>query len=163
MRVLQKSSNPAFLKTVCFWPSDGLSGESCIRVMAYDVREKFSGLATPLGSAKFYLSTLLECQPSRFRVQLLSSSNVVAGFLTLTIWRHERENAANTSTESTPCRSLHHTNSLNVSIYEVCPVSFATTLRKHSTSSAISMKFRGKFVNKPSSLRMLSFKSNHSQ
>lgn len=112
--LLQKSSNPSFLKTVCFWPSDGLNGESCIRVSAYDVREKFSGLATPLGNAKFYLSTLMESHPSRFRVQLLSSSNVVAGFLTLTIWRHERENATATSTESTPCRSLHHNNSFNV-------------------------------------------------
>lgn len=111
--IVEKSSNPSFLKTVCFWPSDGLTSESCIRITAYDVREKFSGLATPLGSAKLYISTLLNCQQSRFRVQLLSCSNTVAGFVTLTIWRHERE-SSNASAESTPCRSLHHSNTLNV-------------------------------------------------
>lgn len=113
--ILQKSSNPTFLKTACFWPSDGLTSESCIRITAYDVREKFSGLATPLGSAKLYISTLLNCQQTRFRVQLLSCTNTVAGFITLTIWRHERE-SSNASAESTPCKSLHHSNSLNVCI-----------------------------------------------
>lgn len=49
--LFQGSSNPNFLTTVSFRASDGLTTETKIRITAYDVRERVSQTATPIGSA----------------------------------------------------------------------------------------------------------------
>lgn len=54
----QRSSNPGFLTTVTFRTSDGLSTETKVRISAYDVRERVSQTATPIGSAIVTLNTI---------------------------------------------------------------------------------------------------------
>lgn len=56
--LFQRSSNPNFLTTVSFRASDGLTTETKIRITAYDVRERVSQTATPIGSAVVTFSTV---------------------------------------------------------------------------------------------------------
>lgn len=56
--VLQRSSNPGFLVTVSFRASDDVMADSRIRITAYDVRERVSQTATPIGSAILVFSTV---------------------------------------------------------------------------------------------------------
>lgn len=56
--LFQQSSNPNFLTTVSFRASDGLTTETKIRITAYDVRERVSQTATPIGSAIVTFSTV---------------------------------------------------------------------------------------------------------
>lgn len=56
--LFQRSSNPNFLTTVSFRASDGLTTETKIRITAYDVRERVSQTATPIGSATVTFSTV---------------------------------------------------------------------------------------------------------
>ncbi|XP_075229404.1 inositol polyphosphate-4-phosphatase type I A isoform X2 [Lycorma delicatula] len=101
--VFERSSNPSFLNTVSFRASDGLTGNSRIRLTAYDVCEPVSQTATPIGSATVTLAALQESE--RIRIPLKSSSGSTVGFLSLTVWSLEREDTNNPSTESTPCRT----------------------------------------------------------
>jgi inositol polyphosphate-4-phosphatase len=98
----QKSSNPGFLNTVTFRASDGLNGETRVRLTAYDVREHVSQTATPIGSSVVTLSAVQETD--RLRIPLLSPAGTTVGFLTLTVWSLEPEDKGG-STESTPCRT----------------------------------------------------------
>lgn len=100
--VFEKSSNPNFLNTVRFRASDGLTSDSRIRFIAYDVCEPVSQTATPIGSCTLVLGALQEAE--RIRIPLKSSSSSTVGFLSLNIWSLEREETNNPSTESTPCR-----------------------------------------------------------
>jgi inositol polyphosphate-4-phosphatase len=99
----QKSSNPGFLNTVTFRASDGLNGETRVRLTAYDVREHVSQTATPIGSSIVTLGAVQETD--RLRIPLLSPAGTTVGFLTLTVWNLEPEDKGG-STESTPCRSV---------------------------------------------------------
>ena len=56
--VVECSSNPIFLTTVSFRGSDGISPETRIRLTAYDVRERVSQTATPVGSAVLTFNAL---------------------------------------------------------------------------------------------------------
>lgn len=58
MAQFQRSSNPNFLTTVSFRASDGLTTETRIRITAFDVRERVSQTATPIGSAVVTFSTV---------------------------------------------------------------------------------------------------------
>jgi inositol polyphosphate-4-phosphatase len=98
----QKSSNPGFLNTVTFRASDGLNGETRVRLTAYDVREHVSQTATPIGSSVVTLGAVQEAD--RLRIPLLSPAGTTVGFLTLTVWNLEPEDKGG-STESTPCRT----------------------------------------------------------
>ncbi|PNF15691.1 hypothetical protein B7P43_G14251, partial [Cryptotermes secundus] len=100
--VVEKSSNPGFLNTVTFRASDGLNGETRVRLTAYDVREHVSQTATPIGSSVVTLGAVLETD--RLRIPLLSPAGTTVGFLTMTVWKLEPEDKGG-STESTPCRS----------------------------------------------------------
>lgn len=99
--VFQRSSNPGFLSTISFRASDGVTGESKIRFTAYDVREKVSHTAIPLGSACVLLSAIQDT--SRLRIPLLSRAQTTIGFLTISAWMLEAEDRGS-STEHTPCR-----------------------------------------------------------
>ncbi|XP_065160190.1 inositol polyphosphate-4-phosphatase type I A-like isoform X2 [Atheta coriaria] len=99
--IIERSSNPGFLCTVCFRSSDGLSGESKIRFTAFDVKERVSHTAIPLGSAIVLLSAIQDS--TRLRIPLMSSSQNTVGFLTISAWSLEAEDRGS-STEHTPCR-----------------------------------------------------------
>lgn len=100
--VVERSSNPNFLTTVSFRASDGLTTETKIRITAYDVREKVSQTATPIGSAIVIFNTVQDTP--RLRIPLKSARTTTVGFLTINVWNLEAEDKGN-STESTPSRN----------------------------------------------------------
>ncbi|XP_061943170.1 inositol polyphosphate-4-phosphatase type I A isoform X4 [Apis cerana] len=99
--VVERSSNPGFLTTVTFRTSDGLSTETKVRISAYDVRERVSQTATPIGSAIVTLNTIQDTP--RLRIPLKSTKTTTVGFLTINVWNLEAEDRGN-STESTPSK-----------------------------------------------------------
>lgn len=111
MYKLQKSSNPGFLNTITFRSSDGLVNDTRIRFTVFDVRERISHTAIPLGSACVLLSAIQDS--SRLRIPLMSRTQTTAGFLTISAWAMEAEDRGS-STEHTPCRVPTH-NSAQVS------------------------------------------------
>nr|XP_023030196.1 type I inositol 3,4-bisphosphate 4-phosphatase [Leptinotarsa decemlineata] len=105
--IIERSSNPGFLSTVSFRASDGLSGETRVRFTVFDVRERVSHTAVPLGSACVLLSAIQDS--ARLRIPLLSRTQATAGFLTVSAWSLEVEDRGS-STEHTPCRMSSHNN-----------------------------------------------------
>ena len=99
--VVERSSNPGFLTTVSFRASDGLSTESKVRITAYDVRERVSQTATPIGNAIVTLNAIQDTP--RLRIPLKSAKTTTVGFLTINVWNLEAEDKGN-STESTPSK-----------------------------------------------------------
>ncbi|KAL6445198.1 hypothetical protein ACFW04_002226 [Cataglyphis niger] len=100
--VVERSSNPNFLTTISFRASDGLTTETKIRITAYDVRERVSQTATPIGSAIVMFNTVQDTP--RLRIPLKSAKTTTVGFLTINVWNLEAEDKGN-STESTPSRN----------------------------------------------------------
>lgn len=105
---IERNSNPSFLCTVLFRASDGLTGESRVRFTVYDVKEKISHTAIPLGAACVFLRALQDS--ARLRIPLISRVNSTVGFLTINSWALEAEDRGS-STEHTPCRIPIQTNS----------------------------------------------------
>ncbi|XP_018570173.1 type I inositol 3,4-bisphosphate 4-phosphatase isoform X2 [Anoplophora glabripennis] len=106
--IIERCSNPGFLSTISFRASDGLSGDTRVRFTVYDVRERVSHTAIPLGSACVLLSAIQDS--TRLRIPLLSRTQNTAGFLTISAWSLEAEDRGS-STEHTPCRVPSHTTS----------------------------------------------------
>ncbi|KAH0535283.1 inositol polyphosphate-4-phosphatase type I A isoform X2 [Cotesia glomerata] len=105
--VVERSSNPGFLTTVSFRPSDGLNTDTKVRITAYDVRERVSQTATPIGSACVTFSEVQDTP--RLRIPLKSAKTTTVGFLTINVWSLEADDKGN-STESTPSRNIPSTN-----------------------------------------------------
>ncbi|CAH0545896.1 unnamed protein product [Brassicogethes aeneus] len=105
--IVEKCSNPGFLCTVSFRSSDGLSGDSRVRFTVFDVRERVSETALPLGAACVLLGAVQDS--SRLRIPLMSRSQTTAGFLTISAWCLEAEDRGS-STEHTPLRAPAHQN-----------------------------------------------------
>ncbi|CAL7944180.1 unnamed protein product [Xylocopa violacea] len=107
--VVERSSNPGFLTTVSFRASDGLTTETKVRITAFDVRERVSQTATPIGSAIVTLNAIQDTP--RLRIPLKSAKTTTVGFLTINVWNLEAEDRGN-STESTPSKDppsgAHH-------------------------------------------------------
>ncbi|KAF7283770.1 hypothetical protein GWI33_023017 [Rhynchophorus ferrugineus] len=99
--IIEKSSNPQFLRTVSFRSSDGLSGDSRVRFTVFDVQERVSHTAIPLGSSCVLLSAIQDS--TRLRIPLVSRQNNTAGFITISAWSLEPEDRGS-STEHTPSR-----------------------------------------------------------
>ncbi|XP_060535966.1 inositol polyphosphate-4-phosphatase type I A isoform X2 [Cylas formicarius] len=99
--IVDRSSNPQFLSTVSFRSSDGLAGDTRVRFTVYDVRERVSHTAVPLGSSCVLLSAVQDS--SRLRIPLVSRQNATVGFLTVSSWSPEAEDRGS-STEHTPSR-----------------------------------------------------------
>lgn len=78
-----------------------------MKFTAYDVRERVSHTAIPLGSACVLLSAIQDS--SRLRIPLLSRAQTTIGFLTISAWSLEAEDRGS-STEHTPCRVPSHNN-----------------------------------------------------
>ncbi|XP_046586824.1 inositol polyphosphate-4-phosphatase type I A isoform X2 [Neodiprion lecontei] len=107
--VVERSSNPGFLTTVSFRTSDGLTSETKVRITAYDVRERVSQTATPIGSAVVIFNAIQDTP--RLRIPLKSAKATTVGFLTINVWNLEAEDKGN-STESTPCRNIPANNQI---------------------------------------------------
>nr|XP_015834055.1 PREDICTED: type I inositol 3,4-bisphosphate 4-phosphatase [Tribolium castaneum] len=91
--IIERSSNPGFLTTVSFRASDGLTSDSRIRFTVFDVRERVSHTAIPLGSACVFLSAIQDS--SRLRIPLISRTQTTVGFHNVTrffaqVWSHRR-------------------------------------------------------------------------
>ncbi|XP_066249829.1 inositol polyphosphate-4-phosphatase type I A isoform X1 [Euwallacea similis] len=99
--IIEKSSNPQFLSTISFRASDGMSGDSRLRFTVFDVQERVSHTAIPLGSACVLLNAIQD--PTRLRIPLTSRQGSTAGFLTICAWALEAEDKS-TSNEHTPAR-----------------------------------------------------------
>ncbi|XP_035786576.1 inositol polyphosphate-4-phosphatase type I A-like isoform X1 [Anopheles albimanus] len=80
--VIERSSNPQFICTIQFRACDGLSADSQIRFTAYDVREKVTQTAVPIGWAEVALGVIADTTRLRIplRTQVCGES---AGFLTI--------------------------------------------------------------------------------
>lgn len=117
--VITDNSNPTFLKTIWLQYSDGLTEDCIFRVSVYDVRECISGTAIKMGHCETTLGSLLEITHSgnngqRVRLPLSfpsirSDLDKIIGFVTMTIFRPDKQIGHNMSTESTPCKSLMYT------------------------------------------------------
>uniref|UniRef100_A0A6P7FSH5 phosphatidylinositol-3,4-bisphosphate 4-phosphatase n=1 Tax=Diabrotica virgifera virgifera TaxID=50390 RepID=A0A6P7FSH5_DIAVI len=103
--VIERCSNPIFLSTVSFRASDGLSRDTRVRFTVFDVRERVSDTAVPLGSACILLSVMQDS--TRLRIPVLSRSQSTVGFLTINAWFLEGEDKGS-STEHTPCKKPLH-------------------------------------------------------
>ncbi|XP_053659315.1 inositol polyphosphate-4-phosphatase type I A [Anopheles marshallii] len=80
--VIERSSNPQFICTIAFRSCDGLHSESLIRFTAYDVREKVTQTAVPIGWAEISLGVIADT--SRLRIPLRTQAcGENAGFLTI--------------------------------------------------------------------------------
>ncbi|XP_050079267.1 inositol polyphosphate-4-phosphatase type I A isoform X2 [Anopheles maculipalpis] len=80
--VIERSSNPQFICTIAFRTCDGLHAESLIRFTAYDVREKVTQTAVPIGWAEISLGVIADT--SRLRIPLRTQAcGENAGFLTI--------------------------------------------------------------------------------
>ncbi|KAL0902147.1 hypothetical protein ABMA27_000089 [Loxostege sticticalis] len=84
---VETCSNPSFSKTILFRASDGLTGEALVRIVVYDVRERVSETAVPMGFTALQLSTIQEAQ--RLRVALMTRENKTVGFVTINGWSLE--------------------------------------------------------------------------
>uniref|UniRef100_A0A182QHM5 phosphatidylinositol-3,4-bisphosphate 4-phosphatase n=1 Tax=Anopheles farauti TaxID=69004 RepID=A0A182QHM5_9DIPT len=80
--VIERSSNPQFICTIAFRVCDGLHAGSLIRFTAYDVREKVTQTAVPIGWAEISLGVIADT--SRLRIPLRTQAcGENAGFLTI--------------------------------------------------------------------------------
>uniref|UniRef100_A0A8D8H6Q0 phosphatidylinositol-3,4-bisphosphate 4-phosphatase n=1 Tax=Culex pipiens TaxID=7175 RepID=A0A8D8H6Q0_CULPI len=80
--VIERSSNPQFVCTITFRAGDGLNAGSQIRFTAYDVREKVTQTAVPIGCAEVTLGAMLET--NRLRIPLKTQNHQAgAGFITI--------------------------------------------------------------------------------
>ncbi|XP_071446708.1 inositol polyphosphate-4-phosphatase type I A isoform X2 [Hetaerina americana] len=122
--VVERSSNPVFLSTALFRASEGLGPETKIRISAYDVRERLSRTATPLGAAVATLGSLWSSGRSRLPLRSPHSpcppgevveGGAAVGFVTASVWVFEMEEEGESlvsggggkgSHESTPVHSL---------------------------------------------------------
>ncbi|XP_037028199.1 inositol polyphosphate-4-phosphatase type I A isoform X2 [Bradysia coprophila] len=87
--VIERSSNPQFLCTIPFRSCDGLHSKSMIRFSVYDVREKVSQTAVPIGSAEIELGVIQDT--TRLRIPLRSAAGTNAGFITIASWAPEQD------------------------------------------------------------------------
>lgn len=69
--------------TITFRVGDNLNSSSQIRFTAYDVREKVSQTAVPIGSAEIALGVIQDT--TRLRIPL-RSKNINTGFITIASW-----------------------------------------------------------------------------
>lgn len=115
MFLLQRCSNPQFQCTISFRSCDGLDATSLVRFTVYDVREKLSQTAVPLGTAEIALGHIQDT--NRVRIALRSTNlqqnqtaaastpggGASSGFITLSTWSPEPADRSNKV--ATPARS----------------------------------------------------------
>jgi inositol polyphosphate-4-phosphatase len=102
---LQRSSNPQFLCTIVFRASDGLTANTMIRFTAYDVREKVSQTAVPLGFAEISLGVIQDT--SRLRIPIRCQNNNV-GFITIVSFTPEHDKKLRSPAKVNENHSMGH-------------------------------------------------------
>ncbi|XP_075990875.1 inositol polyphosphate-4-phosphatase type I A [Anticarsia gemmatalis] len=85
--IVETCSNPCFSKTILFRASDGLTGSALVRIVVYDVKERVSETAVPMGYTSMLLSTIQEAQ--RMRVAIITRDQKTVGFVTINGWSLE--------------------------------------------------------------------------
>ncbi|KAL5277009.1 INPP4A family protein [Megaselia abdita] len=86
--IIERSSNPQFVCTICFRASHGINSETLLRFIVYDVREKISQTSVPLGFAEIKLGIIQDT--TRLRIPLKFDNNNV-GFITIASWSPESD------------------------------------------------------------------------
>lgn len=86
--IIERSSNPQFLCTFQFRHGDTLNSNTRLRLTAFDVREKISKTAVPIGYAEIQLGQIQETTRIRIPFEL---NCVTTGFVTITSWAAEDE------------------------------------------------------------------------
>ncbi|XP_055618165.1 type II inositol 3,4-bisphosphate 4-phosphatase isoform X3 [Toxorhynchites rutilus septentrionalis] len=81
--VIERSSNPQFICTITFRAGDGLNAKSLIRFTAYDVREKVTQTAVPIGWAEVALGVVTDTSRLRIPLRTQSPCGGNAGFITI--------------------------------------------------------------------------------
>ncbi|XP_053698380.1 inositol polyphosphate-4-phosphatase type I A isoform X2 [Sabethes cyaneus] len=81
--VIERSSNPVFICTITFRAGDGLNAKSLIRFTAYDVREKVTQTAVPIGWAEVALGVITDTSRLRIPLRTQSPCGGNAGFITI--------------------------------------------------------------------------------
>ncbi|XP_058831634.1 inositol polyphosphate-4-phosphatase type I A isoform X2 [Topomyia yanbarensis] len=81
--VIERSSNPQFICTITFRTGDGLNAKSLIRFTAYDVREKVTQTAVPIGWAEVALGVITDTSRLRIPLRGQSTCGSNAGFITI--------------------------------------------------------------------------------
>ncbi|XP_059080345.1 inositol polyphosphate-4-phosphatase type I A-like isoform X1 [Tigriopus californicus] len=102
--IAEKSSNPAYLRTIQFRASEHFSDKTEVRITALDFRERFTSTATQLGKAHITIDQLKTGGRSRLKLESPNPEGRNAGFVTLNAWTFEVKVPG--STDSTP----YHTN-----------------------------------------------------
>ncbi|KAG5684624.1 hypothetical protein PVAND_013846 [Polypedilum vanderplanki] len=103
--VIERSSNPQFLCTIVFRASDGLNAKTMIRFTAYDVREKVSQTAVPLGFAEISLGVIQDT--ARLRIPIGSQNNTV-GFITIVTFTPEHDKKLRSPAKVNEHQSVGH-------------------------------------------------------
>lgn len=101
----QRSSNPQFLCTIVFRASDGLNASTMIRFTAYDIKEKVSQTAVPLGFAEISLGVIQDT--SRLRIPIRSQNNNV-GFITIVTFTPENDKKIRSPAKVNEHQSMGH-------------------------------------------------------
>uniref|UniRef100_A0A182N1G6 phosphatidylinositol-3,4-bisphosphate 4-phosphatase n=1 Tax=Anopheles dirus TaxID=7168 RepID=A0A182N1G6_9DIPT len=102
--VIERSSNPQFICTIAFRVCDGLHSGSLIRFTAYDVREKVTQTAVPIGWAEISLGVIADT--SRLRIPLRTQAcGENAGFLTIATCTPDLERRGGAANPRSPLKS----------------------------------------------------------
>lgn len=101
--IVDRSSNPQYFCTFQFRHGDGLNANTKLRLTAFDVREKISKTAVPIGYAEMQLAQIQETTRIRIPFELNCATT---GFVTITSWAAEDEKKVVNS----PARRLEQKN-----------------------------------------------------
>ncbi|KAG6444647.1 hypothetical protein O3G_MSEX003496 [Manduca sexta] len=140
--VVETCSNPCFSRTIMFRASDGLAGDTLVRIVLYDVREPVSDTAVPMGFTSLKLTTIQEAQ--RLRVALVTRDNKTVGFVTINGWSLEPSYIGTSP--------IHNTTSIDLQQKVLChrrsqslPPRLGVKLKFPSYSSLIKQNFVNSF------------------
>ena len=104
--IVERSSNPSFLRTTVFRKSDGIDINLAeLRISAYDLRERFTATSTLLGTSSVSMADLKKTGRTRLKLSSPNPDGRTAGFVSLTTWGFDIMKIP-ASTDSTPLHSV---------------------------------------------------------
>ena len=89
--LVERTSNPSFMVTLCFREEHVRAPDTEVRVCAQDLRERLTMTRTTLGSATVSLQELATTERVRLRLESPNPEGRAAGFCTVQCWSVERE------------------------------------------------------------------------
>ena len=100
--IVERSSNPSFLRTTVFRKSDGIDVNLAeLRISAYDLRERFTATSTLLGTSNVSMADLKKTGRIRLKLSSPNPDGRTAGFVSLNSWGFDVMKIP-ASTDSTP-------------------------------------------------------------